>query len=284
MSNIKQYFVSRWGENGYILEADYSQLEIVCLAVATGDPVLKADILSGKDLHRHFASKLFSKPEDQVTDAERRVAKSFSFMLQYGSGALHMAEQTGHSVETAKAFIEAYYSRYKVVKQCQDMWIDEVKRSRIPSVHKTPKGYPAGIGQYRDELGRIYTFVETDAPEWMGKTSTSFSPTKIKNFRIQGMATGGIVPMMVGKFVMRIYAKNLENSVLFVNTVHDSIVLDVQKPFLGTAAMLCKSELEKAPLYLKEHFGMYFDIPLKVEVKYGATWESSQQIKYEFGE
>jgi len=55
MSDIKLCFTSRF-RNGLILEADFSQLEVVGLAVLSGDPVLKDDILSGRDMHRQRAA------------------------------------------------------------------------------------------------------------------------------------------------------------------------------------------------------------------------------------
>ncbi len=48
MSDIKKCFISRFGDDGLIMEADYSQLEIVALAELTEDYNLISDILSGR--------------------------------------------------------------------------------------------------------------------------------------------------------------------------------------------------------------------------------------------
>lgn len=58
MANIKDCFISRWGEDGRIIEADFSQLEVIGCAIVSGDPMMKADILSGVDFHSQSASWL----------------------------------------------------------------------------------------------------------------------------------------------------------------------------------------------------------------------------------
>ncbi|WP_201773228.1 hypothetical protein, partial [Vibrio cholerae] len=59
---------------------------------------------------------------------------------------------------------------------------------------------PAGRGEYRNPTGRIFTFYEYDAPDFLRKRGqmTSFSPTQCKNYPTQSFATGDIVPMMLG--------------------------------------------------------------------------------------
>ena len=78
--SIKACFKSRW-EDGYIMEVDFSQLEIVGLAILSGDDVLRDDILSGRDMHRWRAAELWSIPESAVTPKQRTTAKALSFQL-----------------------------------------------------------------------------------------------------------------------------------------------------------------------------------------------------------
>ena len=93
--SIKDCFISRWGSDGYLMEVDFSQLEVVALAILSGDPVLKDDLLSGRDMHRMRAAELFGIPEASVTDGQRQLCKQLSFQLQYGAGYKSMAEKNG---------------------------------------------------------------------------------------------------------------------------------------------------------------------------------------------
>ena len=58
---------------------------------------------------------------------------------------------------------------------------------------------------------------------------TVFSPTQLKNYPVQGFATGDIVPEVLGRLRRVLTEKGLSDKVLLVNTVHDSVLFDVDK-------------------------------------------------------
>ena len=119
---------------------------------------------------------------------------------------------------------------------------------------------------------RRYTFVEQKAPAW-AKRPTSFSPTQMKNFKIQGFATGDIVPMMLGKVNRFLHDECIREQVKIINTTHDSIMLDVRQD-IDKEQLISKVtvEMEKAPKYLQEIFDIEFDMPLKVDAEIGPNW------------
>jgi DNA polymerase I-like protein with 3'-5' exonuclease and polymerase domains len=80
MSKIKECFDSRF-PNGVILNTDLTSAEVIALAILSNDPLLIEDILSGRDMHKHFASLLFKIPEEEVTKAQRTLVKRFTFAL-----------------------------------------------------------------------------------------------------------------------------------------------------------------------------------------------------------
>jgi len=275
MSDVRKYFVSRF-HKGYIVEADYSQLEVIYLAHLTGDEVLKADIEAGLDMHTERAAELFSIPKKDVSKEQRRTAKSLSFMLQYGAGARHMAAETGLDERLCRKFIDNYYSRYEMVKQWQDDMIDKVEDTsiRVALPRKTPRGYQIGSATIQSETGRKYTFLEYDAPDWMQRRgrSTAFKPTEIKNYPIQGGATGDIVPLMLGKINRWIVENDYTEVIKLVATVHDSIVFDVKYDHLEVCCRNVKRILESAPDEYFLQFGVGMELNLPVGVEYGPTW------------
>lgn len=280
MSDIRKHFTSRF-EEGAILELDFSQLEIFALAYLSGDKNLKADLLSGQDLHGISATMLFGP---QYTKEQRKIAKQLSFQLQYGAGAKSMAARNGIPVPVAQKFIDNYYGRYSGVKKFHDKLLSEVEKGRATNgMTRTPKGLPAGISTIKSKTGRMYTFTEQDAPDWMREAkwgraakSTSFSPTQIKNYPVQGFATGDIVPMVIGKLFRELRSdRNFDGKVLLINTVHDSVVFDccneMHAIVWANKAMLI---MQSAPEMLKELFPECadFDLPLNVEVEMGENW------------
>lgn len=88
MAYVKKYFVSRF-TNGMLLEADYSQLEVIGLAYLADDKVLKNDIIEGVDMHCMSTSFLTGEKYEVIKDAvangdsywtkQRKAAKSVSF-------------------------------------------------------------------------------------------------------------------------------------------------------------------------------------------------------------
>lgn len=268
--SIKDCFVSRY-RGGYLVEVDFSQLEVVALAILSKDKQLISDINNGLDMHRVRAAKLFGKEEWEVTQKERQLAKQLSFQLQYGAGAKSMAEKNEVSVDTAKEFIRQYYMRYPQVELWQAEVLAEVQRNRQPSSHRTAKGYPAGIGHHYSPTGRIYTFREYDS---YVEGATDFSPTEVKNYPVQGFATGDIMALFRGK-VMRSGGV----AILSVNTVHDSIMFDVPDTrCVVEVSDLCRRVARELPATIKELWDIIVPVEFKVECKYGPTWASMSKL------
>ena len=86
--DIRSMFKADKGKEFYII--DYSGMENAMLAQVLmskyGESVMADAINEGKDLHRYYASILFSKPEDKVTKIERQQAKAAVFGLPGGLG------------------------------------------------------------------------------------------------------------------------------------------------------------------------------------------------------
>lgn len=282
MSDIKKCIQSRF-EGGFIMEADFSQLEVVGAAALTCDPMMMKDILDGIDSHSQSAAWLHTEytydqiregylAEDEFFTKLRKKSKAPRFELQYGAGAASIAENNGLTVEQAQGFIDNYYKRYAVLKEFQEEVIETVKRSRQPSSRRTEMGLPAGRGEYRNPTGRIFTFYEYDAPEFLRRRGqmTSFSPTQCKNYPVQSFATGDIVPMMLGHiYKMLMTDERLYGKCLLIGTVHDSVVFDVHPSVLDYAAKEIKRLMEQTPAYVEKYLHVPFDMPLACDIDIG---------------
>jgi DNA polymerase-1 len=68
-----------------LVKADYGQLQLRIAAKITGDPAMSAAYAAGLDLHTATARRLTGK--DEVSPAERQLAKALNFGLLFGLGA-----------------------------------------------------------------------------------------------------------------------------------------------------------------------------------------------------
>lgn len=275
MSRIKEAFDSRF-ENGVILNTDLSGAEVIALAILTHDPVLIDDINAGRDMHRFFAAALFKIPEEQVTKNQRSLVKKFTFALQYGSGAAGLAAKNGTTVEVAQEFISNYYSRYEKVKEWQDANIKAVKASRTVTEKFSKQGFPIGRGELESVTGRIYAFTEQDSEKW----EPSFKPTEIKNYPVQGLATGDMMALLRAKVYRRWIVAPWRSKALPINTVHDSTMWDCAD--VETAMEVAKvthEVIDSLAAEMKKLWDIDVPVEIKAESEIGPTWASLKQVE-----
>jgi len=288
MSNIKQFFESRW-DDGYIMEADYSQLEVVILAILSGDPLLIDDVMS-KDMHCVSTALLTGEPYKTVKhkvdsgDAEwirtRKKAKALSFALQYGAGIKALAKNTKLSEDVCKTFVSNYYKRYSRLASFQKELADTVQSTAIPYENEGTLGQRY-MGHYYSPTGRKYTFVQHDAPDWIRSKGEnfSFSPTEMKNYMTQGTASD-IVLMGIASLYRELYVGEGKAynrlSIQLINTIHDSVMLDVMMNEVDNAYLAVYNSLTGARDKASSLFGIDFPLPLKVDVSVGKTWAQTK--------
>jgi DNA polymerase-1 len=270
--DVKRAYVSRYGANGNVLELDYSQLEMVALAYLANDTTLIDDINNGRDMHRELYKEMYGR---YPTDKERKPFKRFSFLLVYGGGASTLMAQSGCDRATAKRFINTFYSRYKGVKRYHEEIVAKAEKEAVVSYDPDKSG-PQYTYFHSSPTGRHYIFNKYPN-EYKG--GLSFSPTELKNWPIQGFATGDVVPMMVGILLRNLEDAGLTPDVKLVMTVHDSVVLDVPIDKLEECATLAKQTLESAPLHLKSIFNIDFPCKLGVGVEAGINWQDKEEIE-----
>jgi DNA polymerase I-like protein with 3'-5' exonuclease and polymerase domains len=270
--DVKRAYISRF-PNGKILELDYSQLEMVALAYLADDKQLIEDINNGRDMHRELYNGMYGR---YPTDAERKPFKRFSFLLVYGGGVTTLMAQSGCDRATAKKFISTFYTRYKGVKQYHESIVKEANDKAVISYEEGVSG-PQYTYYHPSPTGRHYVFKKYASDYKAGELT--FSPTELKNWPIQGFATGDVVPMMVGILLRKLEEAGLSRKALLVMTVHDSVLLDTEEDVCYDAACIAKDTLEKAPLYLKQYFNIDFPCQLKVGVDVGTTWQDKTALE-----
>jgi len=286
-SEVKKMFVSRFGDDGMMLEADYSQLEVVIQGVLSGDPQLCQDLRDKIDFHcKRVAAKIgityeealdWCKNEDhpdyKAGKKERTKCKIFSFQRAYGAGAPTIAYETGMDIEEVKALMETEDLLYPGVVAFNSKVAKEVEQTAVKFSAANDNGewksYRRGF--YTAPTGTRYSFRSYDAPAFMQKRGVldNFSPPELKNYPVQG--TGGeFVQAILGLLWRHFMANDFYGGKAFlVNTVHDCVWVDAHKSVAVQVAADVKRIMESIPEFYNTRHGMSIDVPFPVEVEAG---------------
>jgi DNA polymerase I-like protein with 3'-5' exonuclease and polymerase domains len=264
-----------------LVEFDFKQLEVCALAHLTEDAQLIADVTNGVDLHYETGKTVFGwrSPSD-MDDKTRRGVKGVNFGLIYGGSAGGLALTTGFDKSTVERLIAAFYARYPGVKAWQERNMETVKRLRVyRGDERTPLGYPSGKSLLKTETGRMYCFSEYDAPDWLKKKGvhTSFSPTQVKNYPVQGFGTADIVPITLA--VLYDYQCNgVLGSAKLINTVHDSFLFLCHKSEVNNLVdVVTGPVIEQVVRVLKDVLGVELKVPLRMDYKVGVNWKDMKK-------
>jgi DNA polymerase-1 len=258
---IKKLFIPDYSSH-YLCDVDYSGIELRVTAMYSQDPVMKKFFNSGKgDFHSYVASKVYGKPEDQISKMERTYAKSTTFGILYGAGPAKIAEQVGCSITQATNFIEEYFRLFPTLKR----WIIIQKafaqkhlyvRSLFGRTRFLPDANSPNEFNREHALKRaINTPIQADASD-----ITLYGLTKIASYL-------NSFPHTDPKQPSRLRA-----------SVHDSILISVHKDDIEEVAYNIKTNiLEKPDL----DFLIKTGVSLRAEVSIGPTWGDQRTLEVE---
>lgn len=126
-----------------ILSCDYSQIELRLIADISGDPEMIGAFAAGEDIHRATAAKIFHKPLPEVTDDERRRAKTANFGIIYGISTFGLSERLGISRADAKALMQGYFDTYKRVHAYMGEVVEQARQDGfVKTIHGRKRYLP----------------------------------------------------------------------------------------------------------------------------------------------
>jgi len=268
---IKQIFTSRFN-NGVVVEVDFNQLEVVALAHVTKDLQLIHDISSGKDIHSELYKDMFGR---YPTKEERKPFKARTFQLIYGAGAKAISKQAGCSFDEAKKFVDVFYTRYGSVAAWHQGFAETVEK--LSKYELDDDGFREKVKTYihHTETGRKFCFKEYYSDSTWSSRTYNFSPTELKNYPIQGLATGDIVPMMLGIIFRQL--KNRDD-VKMVNTIHDSLMFDVELDSVTPFIEEITGILKNTHSYFEDIFKKPLALKLNAGASVGINWFDMEEI------
>lgn len=225
------------------MEADFAQLEFRVAAYLSQDEVAMKEVTEGFDVHSYTAQVI----SEAGQKTSRQDAKAHTFAPLYGA--------TGYGRTSAEArYYEHFTEKYKGISRWHRELAKEVltyKKITTPS-------------------GREFAF--PDVKRRKNGTVTNF--TAIKNYPVQSFATADIVPVVL----IEIHKRMADMQSCIVNSVHDSIVIDIhpdeEAQVIGVIASV-NGDLKEI---IDNKFEINFNVPLLLEAKLGVNWLEQQEV------
>ncbi len=242
-SKIRQALVPEDKENGLILSADYSQIELRLLAHISGDKNLIDAFNNGIDIHTATASKVFDVPLEKVTKEMRYKAKAVNFGIIYGQSKYGLAKALDISNQNAQNFIDRYFRTFPGVKKYMKDIVALVEKEGYLETMFGRKRYFAK--ELESNIAAVREFARRAAI----------------NFPIQSAGADLIKKAMI-ECHKKLQEQNLKSKMII--QVHDEIVIETYKDELDAASKIVREAME---------LGQPFKVPLVVDIAVGETWK-----------
>ena len=236
---IRAAFVAEKGK--ILLSADYSQIELRVMAHFSKDPVLVEAFRNGEDIHARTAQEVFGVGPLAQTAEHRRAAKAINFGIIYGLSPFGLAQQLGIEQKEAAQFINAYFARYRGVKEYLDNVLAETRKT----------------GVAKTLFGRIRPMPEINSPQVQLR---NFAERTALNSPLQGTAAD-LIKMAMINIDHRLAEEQFEAKMIL--QVHDELLFEAPVKERARLEALVKEEME----------GVYkLLVPIVVEIGAGPNW------------
>ena len=221
--------------------ADYSQIELRIMAHLSEDPNMVEAFLEGSDIHAATAAKIWHKDIKDVTDAQRKKAKTANFGIIYGITTFGLAQRMNIENREAKQIIEDYFRTFPGVHAYMEK-SKEIARE---------KGYAETLFHRRRYL-----------PDINSKNGTvrGFAERNAINAPIQG-SEADIIKVAMVKIFNRFKAEDIKSKMII--QVHDELNFSVYPEEKEKVEKIVIEEMENA---------YKLKVPLIADAGWGKNW------------
>lgn len=255
--------VTEDGRPWLIFDPDGSQLEFRVAAFLGQDKQAMEDIANKEwDAHVTSGAAMAQRTYDELyklykagdKDAEeiRQKAKPETFKPLYGGE---------YGTPAQMRWYEEFKNRYKGIADTQKDWAAAVAKDKVLVTAWGMRYYWPNARM--DANGRVNV------------------KTQVFNYPVQALATAEIIPIAIVYFWHRLADAGLEDKAYIVNTIHDSIVVEVHPDFLEPVkAIAMQAFTTDVYNYLSKVYGMEFNVPLGIGMKAGTHWGTGKESAF----
>ncbi len=237
---LRKLFTSSF-ENGQIVSADYSQIELRLVAHFSQDEHMIKSFNENQDIHSTTAGRIFGVDTKDVNSHMRSMAKSVNFGIIYGISEFGLAKNIKTTSKEAKDFIKRYFELYPLVKSYMDENVRIAKE----------RGFSSTL------LGRIRYIPELNSSNYNLRL---FGERVAMNMPLQGTASDIIKMAMIN--VYEEMKKRKLNSKLILQ-IHDELIIDTAPNEVDVVRQILQTEMENV---------VKLRVPLTVSVSSGVSW------------
>ncbi len=183
----------------------------------------------------------------------RTESKAWTFQPLYGGQG---------KTKKQKAYAEAFRQAYPGVTQTQESWARAVGNDKVLVTDWGLRYYWPNAAYRRDGTLNV--------------------KNSVYNYPVQALATAEIIPIAVTFFWHRVYERGLQDKIIPVNTVHDSIICEIHPDHVEDyEAISMQAFTGDVYAYLREVYGMEFKfVPLGVGITVGEHWGEGKEKAY----
>ena len=211
------------------------------MAHLSEDPNMTEAFREGNDIHAATAAKIWHKDISQVTDAQRKKAKTANFGIIYGITTFGLAQRINIENKEAKQIIEDYFHTFPGVKAYMEKSKEIVRK----------KGYAETLFHRRRYLPDINSH---------NSTVRGFAERNAINAPIQGSETDIIKVAMVRIF-KRFKAEDIKSKMII--QVHDELNFSVYPEEKEKVEQIVVEEMQNA---------YQLNVPLVADAGWGNNW------------
>ena len=221
--------------------ADYSQIELRIMAHLSEDPNMTEAFREGNDIHAATAAKKWHEDISQVTDAQRKKAKTANFGIIYGITTFGLIQRMNIENKEAKLIIEDYFHTFPGIKAYMEKSKEIVRK----------KGYAETLFHRRRYLPDINSH---------NGTVRGFAERNAINAPIQG-SEADIIKVAMVRIFKRFKAEDIKSKMII--QVHDELNFSVYPEEKEKVEQIVVEEMQNA---------YQLNVPLVADAGWGNNW------------
>lgn len=245
---IREGFIAAPGTQ--LVSLDYSQIELRCLALLSGDEALIKIFNDGEDIHAAVAALIGGVEIKNVDREMRRKAKIVNFGILYGMGINSLKKEMNTDREEAQKFYDGFFAQFPTATA----FLESTKEhARANGYTQTLFGRKRQFKNINSKLGFIRAMAERMA----------------LNAPIQGTSADMIKLAMIQVNEWLVSENKISDAKLILQ-IHDEIVYEVHEGFMKEFEAKAIEIMEQA---LKKSYLDYDSpVPLVVHSSSGKHW------------
>jgi DNA polymerase-1 len=245
---LKTMFTSRYGEDGVIVQADLSQIELRVATMYSNDPELVRAYKDGVDLHGAMAEYVYGP---NFTKEQRTKAKRTNFSAIFDISPRELAVMIEASEEEAETLLKKFKERHAVLFEMFGEWWKKAQ-------------YDGFITNFCGMERHIADELALASEQWQ----VDDVRRAVWNFPIQSTAAD---IMVTGLVLLNGRVKTINETlpkdynVRLIGSVHDSVILDVPKDMLDNVSEVVKDVFENGVSSAYD----WVSVPIEIDVSHG---------------